>query len=373
MSPLHVAIVAQPKASAGLARYLVTAFEQAGAEVAVVDAQASKPFKLWPVLKSIRLNSDAMWKARWENLIFCAKAWHRNTKRNGHLLGRIQKPFSILQVGGIYAPCPEFRQTDYCVLVCNTTRLSLAERVKPWVPRPEEREPFIALEQEVYRHARHVFTNAAYVKKHLAEQYGVRENRMTVTGLGVDRFFLENVPESVASEFKFNLLFVGWDFGYKGGQDLLAAFQIVRRSLPELTLTIVGPDSSQVPPCDGVRLAGTVRSRPDLLEYYRTADLFVMPSLCDSFGFVFLEAMTQGVPCIGTDLNAMPEIIADGETGYVVPLRNPEALADAILRFYRNPANRQRMGRAARQRVLERYTWERVVAAMRPHLSAAQN
>lgn len=366
----RLALITQPKASSGLGRYLEEAFSRQEFAVDIVDAQASKPFKLWPVLKSIRLTSDAMWKARWENLIFCPGAWRRNTKRNGWLLKRIQKPFSILQVGGIYAPCPEFRQTDYCVLACNTTRLSLAEKVKPWVPRPEDREPFIALEQEVYRHARHVFTNAAYVKKHLAEQYGVAEDRMTVTGLGVDRSFLENMAADVASEFKFNLLFVGWDFGYKGGQDLLAAFQIVRRHLPELTLTIVGPDSSQVPPCDGVRLAGAVSSRSDLLAHYRAADLFVMPSLCDSFGFVFLEAMTQGVPCIGTNLNAMPEIIADGETGYVVPLRNPEALAEAILRFYRDPDNRRRMGRAARQRVLARYTWEKVAAAMRPHLFA---
>jgi glycosyltransferase involved in cell wall biosynthesis len=231
-----------------LGQYLATAFEQAGAEVDLVDALASKPFKLWPVLKSMRLNADAMWKARWENLIFCSSAWRRNTKRNGRLLARVTKPVAILQVGGIYAPGPEFRQTDYCVLVCNTTKLSLAEKVKPWVPRPEEREPFIALEQDVYRHARHVFTNAAYVKKHLAEQYGVPEERMTVTGLGVDRFFLENPPAEVAAELRHNLLFVGWDFGYKGGADLLAAFRAVRKVLPTLTLTVVGPDPAQHEP-----------------------------------------------------------------------------------------------------------------------------
>ena len=309
-----------------------------------------------------------MWKARWENLIFCSSAWHRNTKRNGRLLARLAKPASLLQVGGIYAPCPEFRKTDYCVLVCNTTKLSLAEKVKPWVPRPEERESFIALEQDVYRHARHVFTNAAYVKKHLAEQYGVPAERMTVTGLGVDRFFIENQPENAVSELRHNLLFVGWDFGYKGGADLLAAFRSVRNVMPKLTLTIVGPDPAQIPAGEGVRVVGSVRSRTELLEHYRGADLFAMPSLCDSFGFVFLEAMTQGVPCIGADLNAMPEIISDGETGYVVPPRDPGALAEAILRFYRDPENRRRMGQAAQERVLARYTWDRVVAAMQPHL-----
>ena len=149
---------------------------------------------------------------------------------------------------------------------------------------------------------------------------------------------------------------------------MLAAFRIARQSLPELTLTIVGPDASQIPAGEGIRVVGAVRSRAELLAHYRAADLFAMPSLCDSFGFVFLEAMTQGLPCIGTDLNAMPEIIADGETGYVVPLRDPGALAAAILRFYRDPENRRRMGLAAQQRVLARYTWDHVVAVMRPHL-----
>lgn len=364
MKRYPLALVTQPNLSSGLGRHLASALEQAGAEVDVVDCLASKLFKLWPVLKSIRLNADAMWKARWENLIFCPDAWRRNTRRNEQLLKRLSKPVSIFQVGGNYAPSSAFRNMDYCVLACNTTRLSLAEKVKPWVPRPADREAFIHLEGEVYHHARHVFTNAAYVKNHLAAEYGVSADRMTVTGLGVDSFFLENMPDASTVEVRNNLLFVGWDFGYKGGADLLAAFQIVRQSRPELTLTIVGPDVSQVSGGEGIRVVGTVRSRAELLDHYRAADLFVMPSLCDSFGFVFLEAMTQGLPCIGTDLNAMPEIIQDGETGFIVPLRNPPALANAILRFYRNPGNRQRMGRAAQQRVLERYTWKQIADTM---------
>ena len=116
---------------------------------------------------------------------------------------------------------------------------------------------------------------------------------------------------------------------------------------------------------------GQIQSREELRRLYRASDLFVMPSLRDSFGFVFLEAMTQGVPCIGTNLNAMPEIIQDGETGYIVPVHDPEALAAAILRYYKDPSNRQRMGRAGQQRVVETYTWEKVAATMLPYLRGA--
>jgi glycosyltransferase involved in cell wall biosynthesis len=65
-----------------------------------------------------------------------------------------------------------------------------------------------------------------------------------------------------------------------------------------------------------------------LINLYRQSDLLVMPSLRDSFGFVFLEAMIQGVPCIGTNINAMPEIIEDAKTGYIVPVRDPRCAGE---------------------------------------------
>ncbi len=146
----------------------------------------------------------------------------------------------------------------------------------------------------------------------------------------------------------------------KGGADLLAAFDLARRARPELTLVVAGPDRSQWREQPGVRWLGPVGSKDELIKLYRQSDLFVMPSLRDSFGFVFLEAMTQGLPCIGTNINAMPEIIEDGKTGYIVPARDPAALAKAILHFYEQEGNRGALGAAARARVQERYTWARV-------------
>lgn len=205
-----------------------------------------------------------------------------------------------------------------------------------------------------------MFVGGGYVKPHLVEDYGVDPGRITVAGGGVHPYYLERTIAEVPDAFTFKVLFVGWDFGMKGGADLLKAFTLARRKRPELMLRIAGPDPGQWVDQDGVTWLGEIRSRDELIAMYRESDLFVMPSLRDSFGFVFLEAMTQGVPCIGTDLNAMPEIIEHGRTGYVVPLRDPEALAEAILAYYDQPGNRKTMGMAARDRVREQYTWELV-------------
>jgi glycosyltransferase involved in cell wall biosynthesis len=115
---------------------------------------------------------------------------------------------------------------------------------------------------------------------------------------------------------------------------------------------------------EGVLYVGPVSDRETLLAYYRSADLFLLPSRCDSFGFVFLEAMTQGLICVGSRMNAMPEIIAEGETGYLVEPGDFEGLAEVIIRCYQRPELRVEMGRRAADRVVEKFSWPRVVAEM---------
>ena len=92
------------------------------------------------------------------------------------------------------------------------------------------------------------------------------------------------------------------------------------------------------------------------------ADLFLLPSRCDSFGFVFLEAMSQGAVCIGSRLNAMPEIIEDGVTGFIVEPGDDGELARQIVNFYRTPGLRASFGRSAIERVHDRFTWPQVGA-----------
>jgi glycosyltransferase involved in cell wall biosynthesis len=100
---------------------------------------------------------------------------------------------------------------------------------------------------------------------------------------------------------------------------------------------------------DRIRLLGF---RRDAASLYPAMDLSVMPSV-DREGLprAILESMAQGVPCIGTEVGGIPELIENGVSGLLVPPRDPEALAEALLCLADDPSLRFRMGDAARARV----------------------
>ena len=95
----------------------------------------------------------------------------------------------------------------------------------------------------------------------------------------------------------------------------------------------------------------------ELKGYYRKADLFAMPSCQEGFGIVFLEAMAFGKPVIGAASGGIPDIVIDGETGYLINYGDVDTLADRLVRLLTDPDLRQKMGVAAKQRIKENYTF----------------
>ncbi len=93
-----------------------------------------------------------------------------------------------------------------------------------------------------------------------------------------------------------------------------------------------------------------------LLNEFRVADLFVLPSLAEGFGHVLLEAMSCGLPVISTSRTAAPDLITPGEEGFVLEPGNTAQLAESIEYFLKNPGELERAGTAARARA-ERFTW----------------
>jgi glycosyltransferase involved in cell wall biosynthesis len=155
----------------------------------------------------------------------------------------------------------------------------------------------------------------------------------------------------------FRVMFAGAISLQKGVQYLLEAWR--RLDLPDAELVLVGgtfPDSRAFLP----RYEGLYRHVPfvpqsELAAIYNTASVFVLPSLQDGFGMVVYEAAACGLPVIITE-NVGAEI-RDGQDGYIVPIRDPDALADRLLRLYRDEKLRREMGESARAFV-QQYTWE---------------
>jgi len=358
-------VVTIPRSSSGLGRYVADAFEKSGCTTRVLDPLASKAHKLFPVLKSISFNREQMWRRRWENELFSSWAWDRNTKHIGKIMDRMARENTrILQVGKDYYPHPNYKKIDYYIFIHTNMKLNLKEGIKPWVPPKHDVTSFLDRETDLYLNARHIFVGGNHVVKSLVEDYGINPHQVSIVGGGVNDYYKLNMSNSPPDTFAYTMIFVGWDFGMKGGPDLIKAFNHVRKKIPQLKLLIVGPTMAVQPAVAGIEYTGPITDNKTLLALYRKSDLFVMPSLCDSFGFVFLEAMSQGLPCIGTNVNAMPEIIEHGKTGYIVPLRNPEALAEAIIKYYSNTSNRRVMGECAIKRIKSFYTWDVVIQKM---------
>jgi D-inositol-3-phosphate glycosyltransferase len=117
--------------------------------------------------------------------------------------------------------------------------------------------------------------------------------------------------------------------------------------------------AAQLDVLDQVRFAG--RRQPDELHlWYAAADVAVTTPWYEPFGLTPLEAMACGVPVIGSCVGGIAFTIADGETGYLVPPRDPEALCDRLDVVLRDPEQRLLMGQAGRARVLHAFTWQQV-------------
>jgi glycosyltransferase involved in cell wall biosynthesis len=154
---------------------------------------------------------------------------------------------------------------------------------------------------------------------------------------------------------------------HKGQHHLIDAAAIAVRQVPDVRFVIVGDGELRHSLEEQIRhkhlerhvfLAGF---RDDALELTKGFDLFVMSSTTEGMCTALVDAMAAAKAAVATDAGAIPEVMVDGETGFLVPTRDHEAMAARIVQLLKNPKLRTRMGEAALERARERFTVERMV------------
>ena len=154
----------------------------------------------------------------------------------------------------------------------------------------------------------------------------------------------------------------------KGVPTLLEAFGAVLQGAPEARLVIVG-DGPLRAECEalaeGLGLGAAVRflgTRDDVAAIYPLLDVYVQPSYAEGISLTMLEACSCALPVVATTVGGNPEIIEDAMTGRLVPPWDAHALAGAVLRTWRARDDALAMGRATRERMVERFSLDRMVS-----------
>lgn len=187
---------------------------------------------------------------------------------------------------------------------------------------------------------------------------GVPADRLVLTHHGVDLDLFQPVPPGRADDGRFRVLFAGQITQLKGISYALEGFE--RAAIPASELTFMGAVRGDP---DVWRSRPNVRHQPpvpffEMPDHYRGADVFLMPSLCEGFPQTPILAMACGLPCIVSEHTFGTDVITDGVDGFIVPIRDPEAIAERLLALHRDPDLGRRVGAAARQRAAS-FTWHR--------------
>jgi len=195
--------------------------------------------------------------------------------------------------------------------------------------------------------ARTVVVWSTWVTGSLVKDYGVPEEKIKVIPPGVDlEQWVEPEEPRTAGRLP-RVLFVGGDFSRKGGDLLLDWFRQTGRGRCELDLVTRSP----LVPEAGVSVYGNVLPNSTLAKrLFFGADVFVMPSRGECFGIAQIEAMAAGLPVVATRVGGSPDIVSEGDTGFLIEPNDGRALGAALDVLLADDARRRAMGRRGRSK-----------------------
>jgi glycosyltransferase involved in cell wall biosynthesis len=228
--------------------------------------------------------------------------------------------------------------------------------------------PLTTLWQADYglRHADHIFCLNFEDRDYLLEHYGRSLHDVMRIYPGAASVYAIGARRRDYGRAR-TILFAGTWLARKGIRDLSAAFTMALARNPDLRLCVLGSGAD----LEIVRAAFLPETRAAIqttsaageersAAAFADADIYVLPSLFEGTPLTLIEAMASGLPIITTATCGMRDVIRDNENGLLVPLRSPEAIANAIQRLVDDRSLRERLGRTAAAEANRSYTWEQV-------------
>ena len=228
----------------------------------------------------------------------------------------------------------------------------------------------------IIRHSDIITVNSTYMKRQLESFAPESSAKIRVIPMGIDPEKFKAI-EFIDIKKKFEaghlVLSVGRLIDWKGTIHLINAMPAVLRPFPDTVLLIIGAGPEKVTLVNRTHELGLekriyfpgVVNNEDLPSYYHAADVFVLPSInksgkTEALGVVLLEAIASGCSVIGSNVGGIPDIIVDGENGFLVPEQRPDVLAERIVQLFSDDGLRERFRQNGLIRVREKFSWEMI-------------
>ena len=206
------------------------------------------------------------------------------------------------------------------------------------------------------------------VKKVVLDHEGVEESRIAVIHNGVE---LNQARTGMQAETRRELGFnddhlvlgmvANYNRAVKGVTNFLDTIPAIVSAVPLARFLFVGGGNEENALREKVKTLGIgphvvfAGYRKDIQRYYEIMDISVLASFSEGLSLTLLESMSHGIPVVATEVGGNPEVVAEGQTGYLVPLNNRQILVDRIVSLLQNPDIRLRMGKEGRLRVERKF------------------
>ena len=215
----------------------------------------------------------------------------------------------------------------------------------------EKREAYQNL---FFDHAAGIFTMGNWLFHDMRKIFPKYANKIHHVGGGcsINKTLIDDSVEKEGNK----LLFIGRDFKRKNGKKLIEAFRILHAKRKDTRLYIAGIENNGID-IEGVTVLGLLEY-DELAKWYNRCDVFVMPSIFEAYGLVFIEALTFGLPCIGRDAYEMPYFIEENKTGMLLR-GDAEELAN-LMEYTLNNHKMREYVLEKRNYYLNEYSWTTV-------------
>ena len=198
------------------------------------------------------------------------------------------------------------------------------------------------------------------------KEYGLNPKEITVIGNGVNQeVFAPIQNREIKEEY---ILYTGRLHARKGLIDLLDCAERVCRENKQVRFIVCGGGPfydklNEEVQRRGMRekflLQGFIK-KERLIQLYKNATIHVVPSHYEGLPTVVLEGMSCGLPVVATDVGGNSEVISNNVNGFLIPSKNPDAMAEIIIKLLNDPALRERIGKSARKTIEENYSWDKI-------------